>query len=83
METVSVDVSVTLGINGPCMTVSMEDIGVVSTVYTLRQLVFPAEETCIQRISIHIAYMLVDSERNVVTYFRKTECYNWIFLSLK
>ena len=66
METVSVDVSVTLGINGPCMTVSMEDIGVVSTVYTLRQLVLPVEEPCIQRISIHIAYKLVDSERDTV-----------------
>ena len=66
METISVDVSVTLGINGPCMTVSMEDIRVVSTVYTLRQLVLPAEETCIQRISIYIAYKLVDSERDIV-----------------
>ena len=66
METVSVDVSVTLGINGPCMTVSMEDIGVVSTVYTLRQLVPPAEEPCMQRISIYIAYKLVDSERDIV-----------------
>ena len=64
METISVDVSVTLGINGPCMTASIEDIGVVFTVYTLRQLVLPAEEPCIQRISIHIAYMLVDNERN-------------------
>ena len=55
METVSVDVSVTLGINGPCMTVSMEDIGVVSTVYTLRQLVLTADEICIQhKQSIHI-----------------------------
>ena len=62
----SVDVSVTLGINGPCMTVSIEDIGVVSTVYTLRQLVLPADETCMQRISIYIAYMLVDSERDTV-----------------
>ena len=50
METISVDVSVTLGINGPCMTASMEDIGVVSTVYTLRQLVLPADETCIQEL---------------------------------
>ena len=66
METMSVDVSVTLGINGPCMTVSIEDIGVVSTVYTLRQLVLPADETCMQRISIHIAYMLVTSERDTV-----------------
>ena len=66
METMSVDVSVTLGINGPCMTVSMEDIGVVSTVYTLRQLVLPADETCIQRISIQLAYMLVASKRNTV-----------------
>ena len=49
METISVDVSVTLGINGPCMTVSIEDIGVVFTVYTLRQLVLPAEEPCMQR----------------------------------
>ena len=54
METVSVDVSVTLGINGPRMTVSMEDIGVVSTVYTLRQLVLPTEETYMQRISIYV-----------------------------
>ena len=47
METmISVDPSVMVGINGPCMTVSMEDIGVVSTVYTLRQLVLPADETC-------------------------------------
>ena len=66
METISVDVSVTLGINGPCMPASMEDIRVVSTVYTLRQLVLPADETCIQRISIHIAYKLVDSERDTV-----------------
>ena len=66
METMSVDVSVTLGINGPCMTVSMEDIGVVSTVYTLRQLVLPADETCMQRISIQLAYMLVDSERDTI-----------------
>ena len=66
METISVDVSVTLGINGPCMTASMEGIRVVSTVYTLRQLVLPADETCIQRISIHIAYKLVDSERDTV-----------------
>ena len=50
MKTISVDVSVTLGINGPCMTASMEDIGVVSTVYTLRQLVLPADETCIQEL---------------------------------
>ena len=63
METISVDVFVTLGINGPCMTASMEDIGVVSTVYTLRQLVLPAEETCMQKISINKAYILVDSER--------------------
>ena len=63
METVSVDVSVTLGINGPRMTVSMEYIGVVSTVYTLRQLVLPTEETYMQRI---IAYKLVDSERDIV-----------------
>ena len=35
-----------VGINGPCMTVSMEDIEVVSTVYTLSQLVLPADETC-------------------------------------
>ena len=66
METMSVDVSVTLGINGPCMTVSMEDIGVVSTVYTLRQLVLPADETCMQRISVQLAYMLVDSERDTI-----------------
>ena len=66
METINVDVSVIMGINGPCTTVSMEDIGVVSTVYTLRQLVLPADETCIQRISIHIAYKLVDSERDTV-----------------
>ena len=66
METMSVDVSVTLGINGPCMTVSIEDIGVVSTVYTLRQLVLPADETCMQRISIQLAYMLVASKRNTV-----------------
>ena len=65
-DTVNVNASVTLGINSPCMTVSMEDIGVVSTVYTLRQLVLPADETCIQRISIHIAYKLVDSERDIV-----------------
>ena len=66
METMSVDVSVTLGINGPCMTASIEDIGMVSTVYTLRQLVLPADETCMRRISIHIAYMLVTSERATV-----------------
>ena len=66
METINVDVSVIMGINGPCTTVSMEDIGVVSTVYTLRQLVLPADETCMQRISIHIAYKLVDSERDTV-----------------
>ena len=62
METMSVDVSVTLGINGPCMTASMEDIGVVSTVYTLRQLVLPADETC----SIHTACMLVDYKRDIL-----------------
>ena len=78
METMSVDASVTLGINGPCMTASMEDTGVVSTVYTLRQLVLPADETCTQRISIHIACMLVDSE-GAQTYLQKTECYNWVF----
>ena len=66
METMSVDVSVMVGINGPCMTASMEDIGVVSTVYTLRQLVLPADETCMQRISVQLAYMLVDSERDTV-----------------
>ena len=66
METINVDVSVIMGINGPCTTVSMEDIGVISTVYTLKQLVLPAEETCMQRISIHIAYKLVDSERDTV-----------------
>ena len=54
METINVDVSVTLGINGPCMAASMEEIGVVSTVYTLRQLVLPAEEPCMQRISIYV-----------------------------
>ena len=63
METISVDVSVTLGINGPCMTASgIEDTGVVSTVYTLRQFVLPADETC----SIHTAYMLVDSKRDIL-----------------
>ena len=52
METISVDAPVTLGINGPCTTASMEDVGVVSTVYTLRQLVLSADETCMQNISI-------------------------------
>ena len=49
METISVDVSVIMGINGPCTTVSMEDIGVVSTVYTLRQFVLPVEDSCMQK----------------------------------
>ena len=83
METISVDASVMVGINGPCTTASMEDIGVVSTVYTLKQLVLPADEPCMQRISIHIAYMLVDSEGDSQTYLQKTEHYNWVFLVLK
>ena len=66
METMSVDVSVMVGINGPCTTASMEDIEVVSTVYTLRQLVLPADETCIQRNNIQLKYMLVASKRNTV-----------------
>ena len=53
METINVDVSVIMGINGPCTTVSMEDIGVVSTVYTLRQLVLPVEDSCMQKKDIH------------------------------
>ena len=57
METMSVDVSVMVGINGPCMMASMEDIGVVSTVYTLRQLVLPADETCsMYEEFLHLAY---------------------------
>ena len=62
METMSVDVSVMVGNSGPCMTVSMEDIGVVSTVYTLKQLVLPADETC----TIHTVYMLVDYKRGIL-----------------
>ena len=63
IETVSVGVSVTLEINGPCMTASMEDIGVVSTVYTLRQYSQLKRRAC-KKISMNKAYILVDSERN-------------------
>ena len=62
MEIVNINASAMVGINGPCMTASMEDIEVVSTVYTLRQLVLPADETC----SIHTACMLVDYERDIL-----------------
>ena len=85
METISVDVSVTLGINDPCMTASMEDIGVVSTVYTLRQLVLPADETCIQELgqTNHTHWQIVKGIIVSQTYLRKTERYNWVFLGLK
>ena len=39
------------GISGPCITVSIEEIGVVSTVYMLRQLALPADESCMQIIA--------------------------------
>jgi len=50
METVTVLVLMIAGISGPCTTVSMEEIGVVSTVYTSRQLALP-DESCMKRIA--------------------------------
>ena len=40
------------GISGPCTTVSIEEIGVVFTVYMLRQFALPADESCMQNNSI-------------------------------
>jgi len=51
METVNVLALMIAGISGPCTTVSIEEVGVVSTVYTLRQLALPADEPCMQIIA--------------------------------
>ena len=52
METISVDVSVIMGINSPCMTATMEDIGVVSMHWVYIETVSTsADETC----SMHTA----------------------------